>query len=328
MKRWLISSRGLSHRYESYGLLHFVRNDSCECFFFYGSGMSEIASSSNRKKIALVIGAGNVKCAAALGLWKVLAREGVEIDLYVGCSGGSLFSSTMALGFEVEESIEITQRLWNRKITEKKNMASLLKAFLPFFEFDGRFGMIDDGEMMKSLNTVFGGKTFEDTQVPLHIVATDFLDGEQVVFNQGALVDAIRASISVPYIWKPWQIGNRPYVDGSLSNPMPVDVAIKQGAEIILAVGFESPFPKQMKSLTRFAFHVNTIMENNLLRANYAFHNLAHHAEIIAIFPGVDRPINLFDTHEIPHVIDRGEDAMEEQLPYLLQILEGIPDRY
>lgn len=290
--------------------------------------MKEVVSSSKRKKIALVIGAGNVKCAAALGLWKVLWREGIEIDLYVGCSGGSLFSSTMALGFEVDESIDITQRLWNRKITERKDLTSLLKAFLPFFEFDERFGMIDDREMMKSLRTVFGDKTFEHTQVPLHIVATDFHDGEQVVFNQGELVDAIRASITVPYIWKPWQIGNRSYVDGSLSNPMPVDVAIKQGAEVILAVGFESPFPKQLKSLTRFAFHVNTIMENNLLRANYAFHNLAHHAEIIAIFPQFDRPINLFDTHEIPHVIDRGEQAMEEQLPYLLRILEGVPARY
>lgn len=289
--------------------------------------MSDDGRTGNKRKIALVIGAGNVKCAAALGLWKVLERAGIGIDLYVGCSGGSLFSSTMALGFKVEESIDITQRLWNRKITESKDLGSLLKAFLPFFKFDERFGMIDDREMMKSLRAVFGDRTFEHAKVPLHIVATDFHDGEQVVFNRGPLLDAIRASITVPYIWKPWRIGDRLYVDGSLSNPMPVDVAIKEGAEIILAVGFESPYPKQLKSLTRFAFHVNTIMQNNLLRANYAFHNLAHHAEIIAIFPEFDRPINLFSTDQIPYVIEEGERAMEVQLPYLLQILESVRSR-
>jgi len=50
-----------------------------------------------RKRVALVIGAGSVKCAAALGLWKVLKREGIALDLVVGCSGGSLYAASMAL---------------------------------------------------------------------------------------------------------------------------------------------------------------------------------------------------------------------------------------
>jgi NTE family protein len=279
-----------------------------------------VVGKENSKKIALVIGSGSVKCAAALGIWKVLSGENIGVDMYVGCSGGSLFATSMAMGLEVEECIEITQSLWNRKITETRDFKSLFRA-IPFLKFDERFGMVDDSSMMESLQQVFGEKTFEEVVRPLYIVATEFHDGEQVVFNMGRLVDAVRASITIPYIWKPWKIGDHLYVDGSLSNPMPVDVAIKEGADIIIAVGFEAPFPHQIKSLTRFALHVNTIMTNNLLRANFAFHNLAHHAEIITVFPEFDRPITLFDTDQIPYVIDQGEKAMEDLLPYLIQIL-------
>jgi NTE family protein len=106
---------------------------------------------------------------------------------------------------------------------------------------------------------------------------------------------------------------------------MPVDVAIKEGADIILAIGFESAYPSQVKSITRFAFQVNSIMTNNLFVAKYAFHNLAHHAEIITILPDFDRRVSLFDTDQFPYVIAQGEKAMQEQLAYLQQLLEAVP---
>ncbi len=275
------------------------------------------------KRLALVIGSGAVKCAAALGLWKVLKREGIDIDLLVGCSGGSLYAATMALGFDIDDCIDKTKRLWNRKITAKRDNQSILRAIFPkFFKFDERFGMMDDAAVLKSLQAVFAEKSFSDTHTPLFIVATDFRNGDQIVLSEGKLVDAIRASISIPYIWRPYAIDGRLMIDGSTSNPMPVDVAIKEGAEIILAMGFESPFPRKVKSISRFAFHINSLMTNNLMRANFSFHNLAHHAEIIPILPNFEREIGLFDTRQFAHVIDQGEKAMEEQLPYLHRLLQ------
>jgi NTE family protein len=287
--------------------------------------MSKNGRGSEDRRIALVIGSGAVKCAAALGLWKVLDREGIHVDLFVGCSGGSLFAATMALGLEIEECIDRTQRLWNREITEKRHWPSMLRAILPGVKFDERFGMIDDRALLRSLQSAFGDARFEDVAAPLHVVATDFHSGEQVVFSEGRLLDALRASVSIPYIWRPWQIGDRLYIDGSLSDPMPVDVAIKEGADIILAIGFESAYPSQVKSITRFAFQVNSIMTNNLFVAKYAFHNLAHHAEIITILPDFDRRVSLFDTDQFPYVIAQGEKAMQEQLAYLQQLLEAVP---
>lgn len=274
-------------------------------------------------KVALVVGAGAVKCAAALGAWKALERENVPIDLYVGCSGGSLYASLMALGLSQEECVQKTQMLWNRRVTQKQNWRSLLQAALPgVFGFDERFAMIDDRPMLAGLQAGFGDATFADTRTPLYIVACDFHTSEQVVLSAGRIVDATRASIAIPYIWAPWEVQGRLLVDGSVVNPMPVDVAIREGAQIILAIGFESAYPRRIKSLSRFAFHMNSLMTNNLYRANFAFHNLAHHAEILTLQPDFGGEVGLFDTHKFPEVIAAGERAMQEQLPYLKRLLD------
>ncbi|MCP4715428.1 MAG: patatin-like phospholipase family protein [Deltaproteobacteria bacterium] len=63
---------------------------------------------NNRNRLALGIGSGGLKCAAALGLWKVLLREGINIDMFVGCSGGSLYAAGMALNCDIDDFIEMT----------------------------------------------------------------------------------------------------------------------------------------------------------------------------------------------------------------------------
>jgi NTE family protein len=145
-----------------------------------------------------------------------------------------------------------------------------------------------------------------------------------VVLSEGSVFDAVRASIAIPYVWRPWQVNGRWLMDGCMSDPLPVDVAMREGADVILAMGFESPYPRKVKSAIRYAFQVNSIYTNNLLRANFAFHNLAHHAEIIPILPEFDRQIGLFSTDQIPYVIEEGERATEAQIPYLKRLLAGI----
>ncbi len=277
-----------------------------------------------RKRVALVIGSGSVQCAAALGMWKVLQREGIGIDLLVGCSGGSLYASVMALGHDIDTCERLTRELWTPELTRRRDLRSLLGAVLPqVFGFDGTLGMVSDRPLMKALDQLFGDRRFEQTAVPLHVVATDLHNGQMVSLSQGRVRDAVRASIAIPYIWKPWEIDGRWLIDGCASDPLPVDVAIREGADVILAMGFESPYPKRIRSATRYAFQVNSVYTNNLLRANYAFHNLAHHAEIIPVLPDFDRPVRLFDTHEIPYVIEEGERATQAQLGYLRQALEA-----
>jgi len=280
--------------------------------------------SLRKKKIALVIGAGSVKCAAALGLWKVLEKENISFDMIVGCSGGSLYAAAMATGFSLQECIDNTKKLWNRSITQQRNWRGLASVILPrVFSFNNQFSMMSDGPMLKSFKSVFGDKTFADTKTPLYIMATDFETGESIAQHDGRLVNALRASVAIPFIWSAWKHDGRLLIDGAASNPLPVDVAIREGADIILAMGFESPLPSRIKSVSRYAFYMNSLMTNNLLHANFAFHNAVHHAEIISIFPEFERSIRLFDTDQIPYVIEQGEKAMLEQWGYVKRLLES-----
>lgn len=277
-----------------------------------------------KKKIALVIGAGSVKCAAALGLWKVLEKENIHFDMLVGCSGGSIYAAAMAMQFSLQESIENTKKLWNRSITEQRNWRALAGVILPgVFGFDKRFSMMSDAPMLKSFRSVFGEKTFADVKIPLYVMATDFETGESIAQHDGRLVDALRASVAIPYIWSAWPHNGRMLIDGAASNPLPVDVPIREGVDIILAMGFESPLPSKIKSVSRYAFYINSLMTNNLLHANFAFHNAVHHAEIMSIFPEFERSIRLFDTDQIPYVIEQGEKAMLAQLDYLKRLLDS-----
>lgn len=283
-------------------------------------------TSRKGKRIALVIGAGSVKCAAALGLWRVLQREGIELDMVVGASGGSIYAASMAIGHSVDESTTLTQKLWTQEISSKTNWRGLLGAFMPkLFGFDGGFAMLDDGPINRALKRGFGEQTFADARIPLYIVTTDLMTGERVVLQEGSLATAIRASTAIPYVWKPVEIGGRRLLDGCMSDPMPVGVAMQEGADIILTMGFESPYPNQIKSASRYAFHVTSVYTNNLFRANFAFNNLAHHTEILPVIPDFDRPVRLFDTHLIPYVIEEGARAAEAQLPYLQRLLEEAP---
>jgi NTE family protein len=273
-------------------------------------------------RVALVVGSGAVKCAAALGLWRVLKREGIGLDMLVGCSGGTLFTTMMALDADLDEVEYLTKKLWTREVTATRNLRSVASVFLPkLFSFDSRFSLISDDALNRLLTEAFGERTFSDTVTPLSISTTDLHTGEKVVLSEGRLSDAIRASIAIPYVWPAWQVGDRWLVDGCLSNPLPVDVAIREGAEIILAMGFEAEYPRKIKSAIRYAFQLNSVYTNNLLKASYAFHNLAHHAEIIPVLPEFDQRVGLFDTGKFSYVIEQGETTAERELPYLKKLL-------
>jgi NTE family protein len=275
-----------------------------------------------KPRIALVIGSGSVKCAAALGLMKVLEREDIDVDMVVGCSGGAIYAALIALGWSVEKATEATLRMWTRKVTSKRSTKAMLQLVLPWiFKFDETFGLIDDSLINRRLRAGYDGATFAQTRIPLFVTATDLYNGEQVVMSEGSVAEAVRASMSIPYIFPPHKVNGRFLIDGYQSDPLPIGVAIKEGADIIIALGFESPHQERITSLMRYNFQISSVISNNLLKTNFAFHNLAHHSEIIPILPDFKYHIKLFDTDKLPYVIEEGERAAEEQLPFIKGLL-------
>jgi NTE family protein len=273
------------------------------------------------RRVALVVGSGGLKCAAAIGLWKVLARENIEVDLLVGCSGGSVYTATIAMGMNAEQMRE-TNGLWRAGLFRRKRWRSLLQAVAPsIFGFDERFGLIDDTALNRVFDEIYGETRFDELQIPLHIVATDLHSSEKVTLSSGLVRDAIRASVAVPFLLPPWEVDGRALFDGGASDPLPIDVAIREGAEIIIALGFENPLVTEIPSAVRLALQTSAITVNHLLKSTFAFYNLAHHAEVIPIMPSFDRPIGLTDVHLAPYIIEQGEIAAEREIPYLKKLL-------
>lgn len=273
--------------------------------------------------VSLVIGSGSVKCAAALGVVKVLNEAGIGIERVVGCSAGALFASAIALGYDTAAAKDITLRVWTRELTSRPNRLSYLRVVAPKllgFKADN-FGLRDERAMAASLRSVFGDRRIEDTAIPLHITATDFATGELVDITHGRIVDAIRASLALPFAFAPVQFDGRLMTDGYLSDPLPVSVAMKHGGRVIVGVGFESPYQEKVNSAGRFAFQLGAIMANNLLKSKLAFHSMAHHSEVILVLPEFQQRVRLFETAKVPYVIEEGEQAMLLQLPYLRELL-------
>ena len=273
--------------------------------------------------VSLVIGSGSVKCAAALGVMKVLSEAGIAIDRVVGCSAGALFASLVALKYDTVSAIDITLRTWTKDLTSKPSRIGYLRLLAPkIFGFKpDNFALRDDSSMLERLHSVFGDRRIEDTPIPLHITATDFATGDLVEITRGRIVDAIRASLALPLAFSPVRLDGRLLVDGYLADPLPLSVAMKHGSGVIVGVGFESPYQENITSAGRFAFQLSAILANNLLKSRLAFHGMAHHSEVIMILPDFKQRIKLFDTAKVPYIVEQGEQAALQQLPYLRELL-------
>ena len=277
---------------------------------------------AGRRKVALVIGSGALKCAAAFGVAKVLQREGIVIDMVVGCSGGAFCAAWVAGGgSDADAAAERFAEGWTGAFDRVK-YGAILSAFFPrLLRFTEHASIVDDRRINAGIAHYAGDATIEGRPVPLFLVATDLVSGEKVVLSTGRLFDAIRASIALPLVLPPWPVQGRLLVDGAVSDPLPIDVAIQQGADIILAVGFENALAPKFDSAMGLVMQLQSTMMNHLVRAQYAFYNLSHHAEVLPIIPEFEHSIGLKAVHRVPYLVACGEHAAELQVPYLRRLM-------
>lgn len=277
-------------------------------------------------QVTLVIGAGGARCAAALGVVKALADAGIGIERVVGCSAGAVFAALVAFGYTIDESKAVAMRLWKRELTARRSMFGMLRAVAPRLfatKAAAGFELHDIRFPLRHLAAAFGDKCIEAAVLPLHLTSTDFATGELVELTKGPLVAGLRASLALPPAVAPQRVGARLLVEGLLADPLPVSVAIKHGARVIVAVGFERPLQERVESAGRSVLQLNAILANNLLRAKLAFHGAAHHAEMIIVFPEFRHRVGGYATDKLAYIIDEGEQAALQQLPYLHHLLAG-----
>ncbi len=277
---------------------------------------------NRNKKVALVIGSGAIKCAASIGLFEVLADEGISVDMVVGCSGGAIYGVGISSGMSLEEITKVSEETWTKDLMQGY-IVNLKASKDGTLKFDERSGLVDDSVINSKLKKIIKDQNFSDLKIPLTVVATDMMDGEPVEISDGSVFDAVRASLAIPLIFPPWEIEGKLLIDGAASNPLPIDIAIQQGADIVIAMGFTVDYRNKFRSITAVQEQLTSIYMNNILKNSFAFNNLAHHSEIFPIIPEFDTNVSMFDIHKIPHIIERGKAATLEQIPYIKRLLYG-----
>jgi len=201
---------------------------------------------------------------------QALEEHDVMPDMVLGTSVGAMNAAFIAGGGNAEGLIDIWTGLKGHRVFPVSPMIGL-QAFLGkkpnFVPTDG---------VRRVLRRNLSFDRIEDAQIPLIVMATDFLTGAEVPLTSGPAIEAVLASTSLPGVFPPVKIGNRILVDGGISNNTPISVAIEAGAtEVwVLSTGYSCGLARPPKSAFAAALHsVGLLVQQRMLietrNANY-----------------------------------------------------------
>jgi NTE family protein len=189
--------------------------------------ISRTARKITHRLVGLALSSGGARGIAHIGVLQALEAANIPIDMIAGTSAGSLFGGLYACGKSVADLIGFATSL--TRIIEFKSGLWDPKLRLPWD------GLIKGNATLKFLDRQFDSATFADTKIPLYVVAADVLSGEEVVFKEGPVAEAVRASIGMIGIFSPYQLDGHHLIDGGAVNPVPASVLAENGANIIIA---------------------------------------------------------------------------------------------
>jgi NTE family protein len=203
-------------------------------------------------KIGLALGGGAARGFAHIGVIKVLEAQGLAPDFIAGTSAGAVVGALYAAGGDGFELQKQAHRLDEAKISD--------------WSLPDR-GVLKGELLQQFVNDAVAQRPIEGLKKPLAIVATDLQSGERIVFRTGNTGMAVRASATVPGVFRPVSISGREYVDGGLSSLIPVHAVRQMGADVVIAVDISArPGKQPVHGTLDILLQTFTIMGQNLAR--------------------------------------------------------------
>lgn len=179
-------------------------------------------TTSIKKEVALALSSGGPRGFAYIGAIEELERRGYRITQIAGTSIGSLIGGIYASG----------------KLMDLKEWLYNLDAWKVFSLMDlsiGKNHIMKGDKLIHAMKQIVPEVNIEDLNIPFKAIATDLYTGEEVVFDRGSLYDAIRASISIPSLFRPVKYGYRTLIDGGIANTLPIDKITRTDSNIVVA---------------------------------------------------------------------------------------------
>ncbi len=227
-----------------------------------------------KQKVALVLSGGGARGVAHFGVIEELEKNGFEITSVAGTSMGALIGGIFVSG-KMKQAYEWALTLDKFKIFQ-----------LIDFSFSNN-GLVKGDKVMNKLKTFIDDKKIEDFTIPYTANATNLMTGEEIVWQNGKILDAIRASISIATVFTPFKKGKIYMIDGGVVNNVPISNVKRTPGDILVVVDVnanipviktkpkkkEEPEPVYMKKLKEFTHHIQKL--NPLAQDdNLGFHYL------------------------------------------------------
>lgn len=253
--------------------------------------MSIIKDVIDNKKISLALDSGSAKGMAHVGVIETLEKEGYQITAVAGTSMGAIVAAYYCLG-----KLDVLKS-WLIGLNKKSTFMTL------DFSFSG--GFIGGKKLMQAFEEHLGDAEFSDAKIPLYITATNLDTGKERIFSEGSIIHAIRASISVPGVMRPYLYEGNYYVDGAVTNPLPVDVLHNNKHKNIVAVHLHEYIEKRDSSSAPGV--LETMSRSMGIVSRYLAK--AKMQEAMAVIEPNVAGIDMFHFYQAQVVIERGAQA-------------------
>lgn len=263
---------------------------------------SEVQPLPKPAKIALVLGAGSSKGFAHVGVIKILEANKIPIHMIVGTSVGSVVGAFYAYGIGAFDLQKLSFQVEQKDIVD-----------ITFPEN----GFIKGEKLEEFVNKTIKYTPMEKLKIPFYAIATEIQNGEETVLGRGNTGQAVRASCSIPGVFKPVKIGNKVFVDGGVLSPVPVDAARRLGADIVIAVDISSSSERMPPANT-----IETLLQSIHIMYSKLASIQVSKADIV-IRPRVSH-IGSSDFSKRHEAILEGEKAALDALPKIMEILNRL----
>jgi NTE family protein len=271
--------------------------------------------------VGIALGGGGVRGLAHVPILKVLDDLHVRPAVISGTSMGAIIGALYASGMSAKEIREVIERrlilrndTWRDLLDKREDLIKWVYAFKP--DFSGS-GLINAQGILNSLLGEIKVDSFEDLEIPLLVVATDYWSAEEVVFEKGELLTALLASMAVPGVFSPVPVSGRIMIDGGVTNLVPYDL-LSAHADFIIAVNVSrvrftdgGEVPNALESV----LGTFDIMQTTMLA-----HKLKRLKPDIYIWPQI-RDVRMLDFGKIEEVFAQAAPAAEELRKELSQVL-------
>jgi NTE family protein len=188
---------------------------------------------TRRRSVGLALGAGGARGLAHIGVIKALTRAEIPIDCITGVSSGALVGAIYAAGQLENFERQVRQYEWT----------DVLAMFDPVWP---RSGLMSGSKGLDRLAAGIREWKIEDLAIPFSAVAVDLVSGEEIHIREGPVIDAVRASVSIPGIFVPQRRGRQLLVDGAVRNPVPVSALAELGADVRVAVNLHHELVREI----------------------------------------------------------------------------------